>query len=92
VRVGDIGKRLMDYGFHPPTVSFPLIVPGAIMIEPTETESKQEIDAFIEAMLAIAKEAEDNPDLVKGAPYSTRISRIDEAAAARKPLLRWKPE
>jgi glycine dehydrogenase subunit 2 len=92
VRVGDIGKRLMDYGFHPPTVSFPLIVPGAIMIEPTETESKQEIDAFIEAMLAIAREAEENPDLVKGAPHSTRISRIDEAAAARKPILRWKGE
>jgi len=92
VRVGDIGKRLMDYGFHPPTVSFPLIVPGAIMIEPTETESKQEIDAFIEAMLAIAKEAEENPELVKSAPHSTRISRIDEAAAARKPVLRWKPE
>ena len=82
----------MDYGFHPPTVSFPLIVPGAIMIEPTETESKQEIDAFIEAMLTIAKEAEENPDLVKGAPHSTRISRIDEAAAARKPVLRWKRE
>jgi glycine dehydrogenase subunit 2 len=92
VRVGDIGKRLMDYGFHPPTVSFPLIVHGAIMIEPTETESKQEIDAFIDAMLAIAKEAEEQPDLVKGAPHSTRIGRIDEAAAARKPVLRWKPE
>ncbi len=65
VHVGDIGKRLMDYGFHPPTVSFPLIVPGAVMIEPTETESKQELDAFIDAMLAIAKEADENPELVK---------------------------
>ncbi len=92
VRVGDIGKRLMDYGFHPPTVSFPLIVPGAIMIEPTETESKQELDAFIEAMLAIAREAEQNPDLVRGAPHTTRISRVDEAAAARKPILRWRVE
>jgi glycine dehydrogenase subunit 2 len=91
VHVGDIGKRLMDYGFHPPTVSFPLIVPGAIMIEPTETESKQELDAFIDAMLAIAREAEESPELVKTAPHSTRISRIDEAAAARKPVLRWKP-
>src|SRR5262247_3621 len=91
VHVGDIGKRLMDYGFHPPTVSFPLIVPGAIMIEPTETESKQEIDAFIEAMLAIAKEAEDQPELVKTAPHNARISRVDEASAARKPVLRWKP-
>jgi glycine cleavage system P protein (glycine dehydrogenase) subunit 2 len=90
VHVGDIGKRLMDYGFHPPTVSFPLIVPGAIMIEPTETESKQEIDSFIDAMRTIAREADDNPDLVKKAPHTTRIGRIDEAAAARKPILRWK--
>ncbi len=92
IHVWDIGKRLMDYGFHPPTVHFPLIVPGAIMIEPTETESKQELDAFINAMLAIAKEAEENPELVKSAPHTTRIGRIDEAAAARKPVLRWKPE
>jgi glycine dehydrogenase subunit 2 len=92
VHVWDIGKRLMDYGFHPPTVSFPLIVSGAIMIEPTETESKQEIDSFIEAMLSIAKEAQDKPELVKSAPHTTRIGRIDEAAAARKPVLRWRPE
>jgi len=92
VHVGDIGKRLMDYGFHPPTVSFPLIVPGAIMIEPTETETKQEIDAFIDAMREIAKESEENPDLVKKAPHTTRIGRVDEAAAARKPVLRWKKE
>jgi glycine dehydrogenase subunit 2 len=92
VHVWDIGKRLMDYGFHPPTVHFPLIVPGAIMIEPTETESKQELDAFIDAMLAIAKEADENPDLVKSAPHTTRIGRIDEAAAARKPVLRWRPD
>jgi glycine dehydrogenase subunit 2 len=90
VGVGDIGKRLIDYGFHPPTVSFPLIVQGAIMIEPTETESRQELDAFIEAMLAIAKEAETDPELVKSAPHSARISRVDEAGAARKPILRWK--
>ena len=62
------------------------------MIEPTETESKQELDAFIDAMHAIAKEAEENPDLVRSAPHTTRIGRIDEAAAARKPVLRWKPE
>ena len=92
VHVGDIGKRLMDYGFHPPTVSFPLIVSDAIMIEPTETESRQELDAFIDAMLAIAKEAEENPELVKSAPHSTRIGRIDEAGAARKPVLRWRRE
>jgi glycine cleavage system P protein (glycine dehydrogenase) subunit 2 len=92
VHVWDIGKRLIDYGFHPPTVSFPLIVHGAIMIEPTETESKQELDGFIEAMLAIAKEAAERPDLVKAAPHTTRIGRIDEAAAARRPVLRWKRE
>ena len=90
VTVGDIGKRLIDYGFHPPTVSFPLIVPGAIMIEPTETESKAELDAFIEAMLAIAKESETQPDLVKGAPHAARIRRVDEASAARHPVLRWR--
>src|SRR5213594_1907058 len=73
IHVGDIGKRLIDYGFHPPTVSFPLIVQGAIMIEPTETESKQELDAFIDAMLAIAKEADEHPELVKGAPHTTRV-------------------
>ncbi len=92
VHVWDIGKRLIDYGFHPPTVSFPLIVPGAIMIEPTETESKQELDAFIDAMLAIAKEADEKPDIVRSAPHTTRIGRIDEAGAARKPVLRWRPE
>ena len=90
VGVWDIGKRLIDYGFHPPTVSFPLIVPGAIMIEPTETESRDELDAFIDAMLAIAREAEENPQLVKSAPHSTRINRVDEAGAARRPVLRWK--
>ena len=92
VHVGDIGKRLMDYGFHPPTVSFPLIVPGAIMIEPTETESRQELDAFIDAMREIARESEEDPDLVRTAPHTTRIGRIDEAAAARKPILRWIPD
>jgi glycine dehydrogenase subunit 2 len=92
VHVWDIGKRLIDYGFHPPTVSFPLIVAGAIMIEPTETESKQELDVFIDAMLAIAREAEENPAVVKSAPHTTRVGRIDEAAAARRPVLRWKPE
>ena len=89
VHVADIGKRLMDYGFHPPTISFPLIVSGALMMEPTETESRQELDAFIDAMLAIAKEAEANPELVRSAPHTTRINRVNEAAAARKPVLRW---
>jgi glycine dehydrogenase subunit 2 len=92
VHVWDIAKRLIDYGFHAPTVSFPLIVPGALMIEPTETESRQELDMFIAAMHEIASEAEEKPELVKTAPHSTRIGRIDEAAAARRPVLRWKPE
>ena len=91
VRTGDIAKRLIDYGFHPYTVSFPLIVHGALMIEPTETESKRELDLFIEAMVSIAKEVEENPELVLKAPHNTRTSRVDEVAAARKPVLRWKP-
>ena len=91
VRTGDLAKRLIDYGFHPYTVSFPMIVHGALMIEPTETESKLELDQFIDAMISIAKEVETDPDLVKHAPHSTRTSRVDEVAAARKPVLRWKP-
>jgi len=91
VKTGDIAKRLIDYGFHPYTVSFPLIVHGALMIEPTESESLEELDLFIAAMRSIAKEVEDTPDLVKTAPHSTRISRLDEVQAARKPILRWKP-
>ncbi|MBL7171106.1 MAG: aminomethyl-transferring glycine dehydrogenase subunit GcvPB [Candidatus Omnitrophica bacterium] len=84
----DIAKRLIDYGFHPPTVYFPLIVEEAMMIEPTETESKETIDAFIEAMIKIAEEAEKNPDLLHSAPVSTPISRLDETAAAREMDLR----
>src|SRR5580693_540402 len=91
VHTGDIAKRLIDYGFHPYTVSFPLIVHGALMIEPTETESKLELDQFIDAMISIAKEVETDPQMVKGAPYNTRTSRVDEVTAARKPVLRWKP-
>jgi glycine dehydrogenase subunit 2 len=92
VRTGDIAKRLIDYGFHPYTVSFPLIVHGALMIEPTETEGTSELDAFIDAMISIAKEVEMDPQFVKDAPYSTRTSRVDEVTAARKPVLRWKRE
>jgi glycine dehydrogenase subunit 2 len=91
VRTGDLAKRLIDYGFHPYTVSFPLIVHGALMIEPTETEGKLELDQFIDAMIAIAKEIETDPQMVKNAPHSTRTSRVDETTAARKPILRWKP-
>jgi len=90
VRTGDIAKRLIDYGFHPYTVSFPLIVRGALMIEPTETESKRELDLFIDAMISIAKEVEENPELVKKAPYSTRTRRVDEVTAARRPIVRWR--
>jgi glycine dehydrogenase subunit 2 len=92
IRTGDIAKRLIDYGFHPYTVSFPLIVHGALMIEPTETEGKNELDAFVDAMTSIANEVETDPQLVKNAPYGTRTSRVDEVTAARKPVLRWKPE
>src|SRR6476646_3103757 len=91
VRTGDIAKRLIDYGFHAYTTSFPLIVPGALMIEPTESGSKEELDLFIEAMKSIAEEVEEDAQLVKTAPHSTRVSRLDETAAARKPVLRWKP-
>jgi glycine dehydrogenase subunit 2 len=87
----DIAKRLIDYGFHPMTIYFPLIVSGAMLIEPTESVGRQELDQFIEAMRSIAAEAIENPDLVLGAPHSTRIGRLDEAAAARKPVLRWRP-
>jgi len=80
----DIAKRLMDYGFHPPTMSFPLIVSGALMIEPTETEPREELDAFADALIAIAKECLERPDLVKTAPHTTPVTRLDEAALARE--------
>jgi len=85
----DIAKRLIDYGVHPPTMSFPLIVHGALMIEPTETESKRDLDHFVEAMLTIAREAKENPDLLKSAPHVTYVRRLDEVAAAKTPILKW---
>ena len=88
----DIAKRLIDYGFHPMTIYFPLIVDGAMLIEPTESVGRSDLDAFIEAMQDIAQEAIDDPQLVIDAPHSTRIGRLDEASAARKPVLRWKPD
>src|SRR5713226_4459714 len=91
VKTMDIAKRLIDYGFHPYTTAFPLIVPGAMMIEPTESESKEEMDFFIEALRSIAEEVEEDPQTVLSAPHSTRVSRLDEVSAARKPVLRWKP-
>ena len=85
----DIAKRLLDYGFHPPTIYFPLVVSGALMIEPTETETRETLDAFADAMLSIAREAKEDPVLVKSAPHTTPVGRLDEARAARKPVLRW---
>ena len=85
----DIAKRLLDYGYHPPTIYFPLVVSGALMIEPTETETVETLDGFIEAMAAIAQEAKNDPELVKTAPHTTPVKRLDEARAARKPVLRW---
>jgi glycine dehydrogenase subunit 2 len=89
VKTLDVAKRLIDYGFHPPTIYFPLIVDEALMVEPTESEGKEALDAFCEAMLAIAREAEEDPELVKGAPHDAPLRRLDEATAARRPVLRW---
>ncbi len=89
VRTLDIAKRLLDYGLHAPTIYFPLIVAEALMIEPTETESKAELDRFIDAMKSIAREVEESPEIVKGAPHSTPVKRLDEAGAARKLKVRW---
>jgi len=88
----DIAKRLIDYGFHPPTIYFPLIVHGALMIEPTESESPEELERLVESLLAIDREARENPELVRGAPHRTRHSRLDETRAARNPVLRWQPD
>ncbi len=87
----DVAKRLLDYGFHPPTVYFPLVVKGAMLIEPTETETKQTLDEFVEAMASISNEAHSDAASVKQAPHLTRLRRLDETRAARKPVLRWTP-
>jgi glycine dehydrogenase subunit 2 len=92
VRTLDIAKRLLDFGYHPPTIYFPLNVEECIMIEPTETESKETLDHFIDAMIQIAKEAEENPEIVQEAPHSTVIGRLDETQAARKPVLRYQKQ
>ena len=88
----EVAKRLMDHGFHPPTVYFPLIVPEALMVEPTETEPPEELDRFVDALLHIAQEARSDPDQVKKAPHQTGVRRLDETRAARKPRLRWTPD
>jgi glycine dehydrogenase subunit 2 len=90
VKTLDIAKRLMDKGFHPPTIYFPLIVSGALMIEPTESESKESLDQYISAMKEIAEEAERDPSQITSAPHLTKVSRLDEVRAAREPILRWK--
>ena len=88
----DIAKRLIDYGVHPPTMSFPLIVHGALMVEPTETESKRDLDLFIDAMKKIAQEAKENPEILKSAPHHSYVRRLDETTAARNPVLKWERE
>jgi glycine dehydrogenase subunit 2 len=92
VRTLDIAKRLLDFGYHPPTIYFPLIVDECMMIEPTETETKETLDEFIEVMLQIARECEENPEIVQEAPHTTVVKRLDEATAARKPILRYQPQ
>jgi glycine dehydrogenase subunit 2 len=87
----DVAKRLIDYGSHPPTVYFPLVVKGALMVEPTETESKEALETFAAAMNSILREAHEAPEQLRAAPQLTRIGRLDEARAARKPVLRWRP-
>ena len=89
VRTLDVAKRLIDYGFHPPTIYFPFVVEEALMVEPTETESKATLDAFAAAMAAIAREAQAQPELLRAAPHATPVRRLDEATAARHPVLRW---
>jgi len=88
----DVAKRLIDHGYHPPTIYFPLVVQGALMIEPTESESLEGLERFAEALLAIEKEAREDPETVRTAPHHTRHSRLDETRAARKPVLRWQPD
>ena len=88
----DIAKRLLDFGIHPPTIYFPLVVHGALMIEPTETETRETLDTFVDAMEKIYDEALSNPEMVRTAPHTLWLSRVDEAHAARRPVLRWQPK
>ncbi|MFN8519054.1 MAG: aminomethyl-transferring glycine dehydrogenase subunit GcvPB [Chloroflexota bacterium] len=91
VRTLDVAKRLIDHGFHPPTIYFPLIVEECLLVEPTETETLEDLDAFAEALLAVALEAHERPELLHEAPLTTPVRRLDEATAARRPELRWRP-
>lgn len=85
----DVAKRLLDYGYHPPTVYFPLIVDSSIMIEPTETESLETLDSFIDAMIKISEEIKDNPEILISSPHNTPVGRLDETRAAKKQILKW---
>ena len=85
----DVAKRLMDYGFHPPTIYFPLVVPEALMVEPPETESRETLDAFADAMLAIAREAAEDPELLKEAPHGRPVQRLDEVRAAKRAIVKY---
>lgn len=87
-----MAKRLLDFGFHPPTIYFPLNVEEAMMAEPTETESKETLDEFIDALISISNEAKEDPEIVQEAPHTTVVSRMDETLAARKPVLRYEKE
>jgi glycine dehydrogenase subunit 2 len=91
VRMLDIAKRLIDHGYHPPTIYFPLIVEEGMLVEPTETESLETLDAFVDALIEIAREARRDPEIVKGAPHASPVRRLDEATAARHPDLHWRP-
>jgi glycine dehydrogenase subunit 2 len=91
VQTMDVAKRLLDLGFHPPTIYFPLVVPGAFMVEPTETETPETLEAFAAAVTRIVEEAGRDADAVRRAPHATRHSRLDDTLAARKPILRWSP-
>jgi len=88
IKTLDLAKRLLDYGFHPPTVYFPLLVDEALMVEPTETETKETLDAFADALAKILAEAAEDPEIARGAPYSTPVRRLDEVAAAKRPVIR----
>jgi glycine dehydrogenase subunit 2 len=89
VRTLDIAKRMLDHGVHPPTVYFPLLVEEALMIEPTETETRERLDGFADVVRAILEEAAEDPEIARGAPYTTPVRRLDEAAAAKRPIVRW---
>jgi glycine dehydrogenase subunit 2 len=90
VKTLDLAKRLLDYGFHAPTIYFPLVVSGALMIEPTETESRETLDRFVDAVRRIVEEARQDPERVRSAPHATPVRRLDETRAARRPVLRWR--